>query len=137
MKNIGIWLDSDKAIIIKINSSNEVIKKQHIDSNIEHSHFKAGVGSNRPYRFQAVKSEKHLLEKKKHQLNTYFQEITNNIKDANHILIFGPAEAKIEFQKMLLKQPSILHKNITVQTADSMTENQIVAYIKNFFKDEE
>ena len=48
------------------------------------------------------------------------------------MLIFGPGEAKYEFEKKLQRRG--LNKHIVaIETTDSMTENQIVAKVKDYF----
>ena len=49
-------------------------------------------------------------------------------------MLFGPAEMKTELEKMILKDNSLKDKLVAVQTADSMTENQLVAWVKEFYQ---
>ncbi len=128
--NIGVWIDSDKAFIVKLTNSLE--SHEYVESNIDHSNYKTGRGSSSPAVFQAVKSEKHLLEKKKHEQNKYFESIFNIVSNADSILIWGPAELKVLFSKFLLEK-KFNPDNTTVQTGDSMSENQMIAHVKNFF----
>jgi len=131
--NIGVWLDSDNALVVTLSGESHTIDE--IKSNVDHINYAGGRGSATPNRFQAVKSEKNLLEKKKHQFQLYFQDIYEKVKTADKLLIFGPAETKTAFLKMLLEYKTDRSK-ITIETADSLTDNQVVAYIKKFFNPE-
>ena len=48
----------------------------------------------------------------------------------------GPGEAKVEFEKAIMKYKSLQNRVLKVETADKMTENQMVAYVKRFYKNQ-
>jgi hypothetical protein len=132
-KNIGIWLDHTKAVIVKINDhTREMIQiESHADS---HYRLSGGARSKTPYGPQDVSSERRIQEKREHQLHHYYQEIMNKIGDADQIYIFGPGEARTEFEKEMQKSKALTSKIRGVEPADKMTDNQIVAKVKNYFK---
>ena len=133
MKNIGIWLDKNQAHIVVLENNNEILKT--IPSNIEHFKVHGGSGTRLKGGPQDVVQDSKYLEREKHQFKSYFNEIISEIKDAENIVIFGPAEAKIKFKKELEEN----HKHIDnkvgkVETADSMTNNQVIAWVRGFYK---
>ena len=133
MKNIGIWLDKNQAHIVVLENNNEILKT--IPSNIEHFKVHGGSGTRLKGGPQDVVQDSKYLEREKHQFKSYFNEIISEIKDAENIVIFGPAEAKIKFKKELEEN----HKDIDnkvgkVETADSMTNNQVIAWVRDFYK---
>lgn len=133
MKNIGIWLDKNQAHIVVLENNNETLKT--IPSNIEHFHVRGGSGTRLKGGPQDVVQDSKYLEREKHQFRNYFNEIIPEIEDAENIVIFGPAEAKIKFKKELEEN----HKDIDnkvgkVETADSMTNNQVIAWVRDFYK---
>jgi hypothetical protein len=48
------------------------------------------------------------------------------------ILLFGPGEAKREFEKRLVSK-GLADKVIGVETSDKMTEPQIIAKVRKFY----
>jgi len=65
-------------------------------------------------------------------LNNYYDKVISYIRNAESILIFGPGEAKSELKKRLENEK--LHDNIVgMETADKMTDNQIVAKVRQRF----
>ena len=70
------------------------------------------------------------------QLKKYYQQVISALKDANSILIIGPGEAKIEFEKALMKYKGLQNRVLKVETADKMTKNQMVAYVKRFYQNQ-
>jgi hypothetical protein len=131
-KNLGIWLDHSGAIIVIINNhTEEVIRiESHVDS---HYRLSGGARSKTPYGPQDVSSERRLQEKREHQLQHYYQEIINKIGDIDRIYIFGPGEALTEFEKEVLKIKELSPKIAGVEPADKMTNNQIVAKVRDYF----
>ena len=130
IKRVGVWIDSNRAFMVMLTGKR--VATNWISSDVDHFHYHEGWGSSTPDRFQAVPSEKKLIEKRKHQLDHYFKRIQDQLKDVSSILIFGPAETKNSLSKMLREK--IDTAVITVETTDSMTENQMVAYVKKALK---
>lgn len=133
MKNIGIWLDKEKAHVITIEHEKEFLKT--ILSNVEVFHIHGGSGTPLKGGPQDVVQDSKYLEREKHQLKVYFKNIVNVIDDADHLVIFGPAETYKNFYKELLKNYPELSKKIKgVKNVDSMTSNQTISLVRNFFK---
>ncbi len=133
MINIGIWLDKNKAFIVTLTEEIEVFET--ITSNVENFHIHGGSGTRFKGGPQDVVQDSKYLEREKHQFKVYFKELASEIKEADGILIFGPAEVKDKFKKEL----EILYEDINakvkdVQTADSMTENQVKAWVRDYFE---
>ena len=132
MKNIGIWLDKEKAFIVAFENGKETFST--IISNVEN--FKADGGSGTRFKGgpQDVVQDSKYLEREKHQLKAYFSEIVNEIKDAKELVIFGPAETYLKFEKELIeKYKEVSSKVKGVKNADSMTKNQTISLIRDFF----
>jgi hypothetical protein len=62
-------------------------------------------------------------------LANYYDEVIACIGDAETILIFGPGEAKGELKKRM-ERDKIGIRIVAMETADKMTEPQIVAKVK-------
>lgn len=128
----GIWLDFDKAYLYHLQKGKNDLKI--ITSDVEHYHLIGGSGSSTPYGPQEAVSEKRFLERKKHQTRNYYKRISDHLNDSMEVVVMGPAEAKIGLMQYLSAQnnrPFTLHKAITL---DSMTENQLKAAIRDFYR---
>jgi hypothetical protein len=130
---IGIWLDKEKAHIITLNDGQ--VSYKTVLSNVEDFRIHGGSGSRLKGGPQDVVQDSKYLERERHQLKKYFNNLVSEIKDANDILLFGPAETGEKFYKELCGNYKDLSTHIkSVQKADSMTKGQEVAWVKDFYK---
>jgi hypothetical protein len=132
-KNIGIWIDSKEAFIISISNKKHHIKK--IESNIE---FKERVeGESKKYgRFggQYITYEKNRQNRRNEQTNTFFKNLLKEISNCNKVVLFGPSNMKILLEKEIQNNMQIKDTLEGVYNCDSITENQMVAWVKDFYK---
>ena len=133
MKNIGIWLDKEKAHKVTLTEESE--KFETLLSDIEVFHPKGGSGTkSAKWGPQDVVQDSKYLEREKHQYKIYFKNLANAIKMADAVALFGPAETADKFKKELDKNyPLLAAKVKTVTKADSMTDNQIRRLIREYF----
>jgi stalled ribosome rescue protein Dom34 len=117
--NVGIWIDHKQAIIVFVSDTGEQIK--HITSDTRKNESAHEIAS------EAVR-QRHF----EHHLNAYYREVIGCIKEAHSIFVCGPGEAKLEFQKQI-KSKTLIARIAGVETADKMTEPQLVAQVKQFF----
>jgi len=118
----GIWVDFDKAFIIETNNQTESVTK--VDSNIEHFNAHGGPQDN--------VSETRLLERNLNQQKKFFDAVINKVNPSSDVVIFGPAEAKINLKKEFLNHNSFKKTIIPVETSDNLTENQMIAWVKEY-----
>jgi len=129
MKKTGIWIDKEKANIVTLKDESEQFST--INSDIKYYNVKANktIGGAK----EVVKDRKY-LEREKHQIKSYFKEIASKIKDANAIVIFGPAQLRVKFKKELDKNyKQISAKVKSVIKANKMTDNQVKALVRDYF----
>lgn len=133
MKNVGIWLDKEKAHFVWLSKDVEFFET--IDSDIEVFHPSGGSGTkSAKWGPQDVVQDSKYLEREKHQYNDYFKLLVKNLKDANAIALFGPAETVEKFNKDLIKSHPLLAKRVEcVKKVDSMTKNQIKKMVREFY----
>jgi stalled ribosome rescue protein Dom34 len=132
MKNIGIWLDKEKAYIVSL--KNDKTSIDTIQSEIETFNIGGGSGTRFKGGPQDVVQDSKYLEREKHQLRAYFKEIASQLKNTNEIVIFGPANTNEKFYRELEENYKDIYVKIkAVKKADSMTDNQIKALVRNFF----
>tara|TARA_R110002051_G_scaffold48308_2_gene95280 strand:- start:29541 stop:29951 length:411 start_codon:yes stop_codon:yes gene_type:complete len=136
MKKVGVWLDSKHAHIISLIGDKET--ELTINSEIDFFN-RTGTGGSRSKwgGNQDITHEKNYLEKENTQFKSYFKHIAETIIDSDEILLFGPADVNEKFKKDLAQHyKSLFGKLKAVKKADSMTQNQIKAYVKDFFRQE-
>ncbi|NER16855.1 hypothetical protein [Spongiivirga citrea] len=132
MIKTGIWIDKDKALIVTLKNGKESLKS--IESNIEHFKAHGGSGTRLKGGPQDVVQDSKYLEREKHQTKRYFSNIISEIKDTDSLVIFGPAGTNEKFKKELhTNHSSIATKIKAVEKADSMTDNQVKAWVRDFF----
>jgi hypothetical protein len=133
-KQTGIWIDSSKAIIVKLlNGKESTIEIQsEIDNRVHHD----GEGDKGTFTgIRHSNNEKKFDEKKQHQIKSYLENVIDQIKIDDEFYIFGPAEIKLKLKTLIEDDKQLSPKLKSVETSDSMTNNQIVARVKEFFKD--
>jgi stalled ribosome rescue protein Dom34 len=122
-RKVGLWIDHKKAVIFSMSDEGAEIKR--ISSEMEkHIRFSGGA--------QEDSEEDNRDKRFTGHLNNYYDKVFSYIRSAESILIFGPGEAKSELKKRLENEK--LHKNIVgMETTDKMTDNQIVAKVRQRF----
>ena len=132
-KQAGIWLDKERAIIINLSEGKHTIK--HLKSEITTRERFPGEGK-RFGRFgnQFLNMESKKRNMVKNQSDEYLKNIINEIKSVDKLVLFGPAEMKTHLEKAILKNSLVSKKLTAVKPADNMTENQLVAWVKDYYK---
>ena len=72
------------------------------------------------------KGEGGVEEKWRQHRGEYYRKVIRAIQDAEKIFIFGPAQAKMELKIEILKSEPLSHRVVGTETADAMTENELV-----------
>jgi len=130
----GIWIDSTKAVIVTLNEGKESVTEIQSDLDNKVLHDKEGDKGSF-FGHQHINSEKTFDERKKHQINSYLKDVISNVNEADEIYIFGPAETKTKLQqKINSEKTDIASKLKSVEAAESMTSNQIIAKVKKFYQ---
>ena len=121
---VGLWIDHREAVIVTL--TDDVQEVQRITSNVE----ELVSDVNAPHVSQQDRHDRRIDV----QLGRYYGEVIDAIRQADAIVIFGAGEAKGEFQKKLERQ-GLAERIVAVETADSMTEGQIAAKVRQYFFD--
>ncbi|MFH1837825.1 MAG: hypothetical protein ABH862_06925 [Candidatus Omnitrophota bacterium] len=130
-KQVGVWIDHEKAFIVTLSGKEVSVKK--IGSKVEPHYRLSGGYRGKSQSGTSSVSERTPEERHKHQLHSYYQELLKMLKINEEIFIFGPGEAKTELTKELNKAKEFEHKIAGVETSDKLTEKQIIAKVKNFY----
>ena len=125
---VGLWIDHREAIIVVLTEKGEETKR--IESTVEKQLRRSGRSpSNESFEPQLVPADDTRERDYMGHLANYYDEVIACIGDAETILIFGPGEAKGELKKRM-ERDKIGIRIVTMETADKMTEPQIVAKVK-------
>lgn len=115
-KSIGLWIDHRKAVIVSLAEDGQRVRE--LASHVEADERNRGgePGSRRSHRFT-------------NRLNKYYDRVISAIRDSGAILILGPGEAKVEFEKRL-KAEAPGGFIAGVETVDRMTRRQLAAVVR-------
>lgn len=132
-KQTGIWIDTKQAVIVSLEETNHPVKI--IYSSIEGRERIPGEGKwftrfgNRFMNFEKKKEQR-----RSNEIREYLKNVANEIKDVDELVLFGPAAMKTELDKYIRNNAVPAPSIKGVEAADSMTENQIIAYVKKFYQ---
>jgi len=130
---IGVWIDKKKAIIIKL--AGKASSVNYVYSELDDKQKIDGEGKlfgRFGTQFLSLENKKENRNKK--QITAYLKKIILLIKNTDEIVLLGPSGMKNELKKMMLEDYYLKTKIVAVITSDSMTENQLVARVKEFFE---
>ncbi len=133
MKKVGIWIDKREAKIVLLDDGKENLFT--VPSEIEEYNPKGGSGTKFKGGPQDVVQDSKYLNREKQQLNEFFKKVIQHLKDADEILILGPAETGAKLYSELKDEHSGLYdKTNPVEKADVMTDNQLKALVRDHFQ---
>jgi hypothetical protein len=120
-KDIGLWIDHRKAVVVIVSNEGEEVKE--IISDME-----------KHVRFSDTGSEDSTSEDVRdrqfgNHLDSYYDIVIAVIRDGDSIQIFGPGEAKGELKKRL-ESKELGGRIVSVETVDKMTDRQIAAKVR-------
>ena len=118
-REVGVWIDHRKAVVVCINDGVEEIHSIVSDMEKHVRHSGGDAEDQQDHRFT-------------NHLNEYYAKVISFLRDADSILILGPGEAKGEFEKRL-RAESFGARIVGVETEDKMTDHQIVANVREHF----
>lgn len=129
----GLWIDHREAVIVVLSEDGQVTKR--IQSHGERQLRRSGEPSTGRFEYQAVPADDSRQREYTGQLARYYDEVISFLEDAESVFIFGPGEAKGELKKRFAKEKTAT-RLVSVETADKMTEAQIVAHVRQHFQPE-
>jgi hypothetical protein len=120
-KNLGIWMDHSNAHLMEFTT--DPIETNTIASKFTHSEKEESLG----------KSENLMHNKEQHQRSEYYKKLGETIRLYEHVLLFGPTEAKTELFNVLRADHRFEKIKIDIRPADKMTEHQQHAFVREHF----
>ena len=128
---VGLWIDHQKAVVVAVTDKGEEIKQ--VISKVEKQLRRSGDSPLKgPYEPQQVPAGDSRQRKLTGHLNIYYDAVIASIREAESILIFGPGEAKGELKRRLLRD-NLGGRIVGMETADKMTDRQILAKVRKHF----
>ncbi len=135
-KQVGVWIDHSKAHLVGYNNGKvEVIET--IESPYES--IKRIEGEvNDMTRFSPNPEHTSNNEHKKNNItqnehNEYFKLMEAKLHAFDDIFLFGPGTAKEKMRNRLRENKSFNGKWFAVQSSDKMTDNQLLAFVREFY----
>ena len=128
--NAGVWIDHREAIIVTLSESGE--ETTHIQSKAERQFGHSKNQEQGSHEASSAQADDSRERDYTGHLAPFYDEVISCLSDAESVLIFGPGEAKGELKKRFEKHPNG-SPTIAMETADKMTEPQIVALIRHHF----
>jgi hypothetical protein len=128
--SIGVWIDKTKAMIISPERIIETIPSEiDIRPRIEGQGKEYGrLGS------QFLSLEKSKQNRLQQQEIKFLKKVCKEIKAYEQILIYGPAQMKNKLEQYIIEDHSMKDKFVEVRKTEKMTENQLVAFVREFFE---
>ena len=120
LKNLGIWMDHSTADLIDINAkknNQSIVSEFTFDTKEE----------------ALSKSEKSMHNKRQQMHEAYYKSIADKVLKYDHVLLFGPTNAKTELHNYLDRDLHFKSIKIDVQSADKMSDNEKEAFVKSYF----
>lgn len=129
---LGLWIDHRKAVIAVLSDGKE--KVNVIESNVDKQLGRYdGVKSTSRFDRLQVPADDSQDRGFMNEINKYYDKVVASIRNAESIFIFGPGEAKGELKKRLEKN-KLAGRITAVETADKMTDHQIEARVREYYK---
>jgi len=120
-RNLGIWMDHQNAHLMEFTT--DPISTQTIANKFTHEVKGAAL----------EKGEGLMHQKEQHETTGYYKELGGIIRNYDHVILFGPTEAKTELFNYLNKDHRFAEIQIAAEPADKMTTNQQHAFVKAYF----
>ncbi len=131
-KKVGIWIDLSKAVIVTLHGDEREI---HVIEGIDNRERIPGEGKSfTRFGNQFFNLERQKESKFKHQVKTFMKSVEKRVIKSDELVIFGPANMKKELANMILKNKTLAQKLKGVESADSMTDNQLAAWVASYFE---
>ena len=120
---VGIWIDHTKAVVVS--ASGDRVTAKTLESDVgPHTRYSGP---------QDGGGEKKYEDRHGQHLDRYYDEVISQLGQPEALLIFGPGEAKLELKERLSRSKTLSECTVDIETADKLTDPQIVARVKEHF----
>lgn len=119
-KLAGIWMDKERAIVVKNHDAQNAFKFflcDPVEAEIQHGNSSENAGNN------AEQTNKM----------KYFKEIEHLLINSQQVYIIGPGTIQEEFKHYLEDTPQFKNLEIQLGTAQQMSDEQVLEKVKEHF----
>ena len=122
-QKVGIWIDHKSAVIVSASAGQVTTKtlESEVGAHPRYSGQQDGGG------------EKKYEQRHGQQLDRYYDDVISQVGLPDALLIFGPGEAKLELKERLNRSKALSECTVDIETADKLTDPQVVAKVKEHF----
>jgi hypothetical protein len=120
-RNLGVWMDYSSAHLTEFTIGSIEVKVILSKSMYQAESF--------------LKSEKPMYGKEQHEQLEYYKELSEEIKNYDDVVLFGPTDAKVELLNMLRSDKAFDRINVNTKQSDKMTRNQQHVFVREYFHD--
>lgn len=119
-RTLGIWMDHSTANLIDLHTKkgNHSIQSEFTFNTKEEA---------------LSRSEKGMHNKRQQMQEAYYKGIADEILKYEHVLLFGPTNAKTELHNYLNKGLHFMDIKIDIASTDNMTDNEQSAFVRGHF----
>ncbi len=131
-KQNGIWIDTERAYIVNLEDDEPQLTKMEsgIETRERYPGEERNFGQFGETFIDYEKKKEHRLETNVHH---YLEDVKARVKEADELIIFGPAQMKKHLEKLLKEDKNFKPQIKGVENADKMSEHQLVAWVKSYF----
>lgn len=131
-KKIALWMNYHEAEFISCESSNKILK--HIASEHDKMPREDGQGATgTQFGNTSSNNEFKANHKEAGQNKHFFSLLEKELQPYDEILICGPTKAKDELKNLIAANKHFTNKTIHVESSDEITENQKLAFVRDYF----
>jgi hypothetical protein len=119
-KLAGLWIDSEKAVVVKNHDAQNAFKFflcSPVKAEIQHGNSSENAGNNAE-RTNKVK---------------FFKEVEHLLTNSQEVYITGPGKIQEELKHYLLDTAQFKNLDITLDTAQQMSDEEVLEKVKNHF----
>lgn len=138
-KQVGVWIDHSKAHLIGFKSG-QVKLLETVDSPYESIKRIEGEGKDTtrfsPNTEHASNNEYRKNNTAQNEINEYLRLMEQKLQPFEDILLFGPGTMKDKLKNKMKENKAFDGKWMSVENSDKHTDNQLLAFVREFFKKE-
>ncbi|MET3538098.1 hypothetical protein [Chryseobacterium limigenitum] len=119
-KLAGLWIDSEKAVVVKNHDAQNAFKFflcSPVKAEVQHGNSSENAGNNAE-RTNKVK---------------FFKEVEHLLTNSQEVYITGPGKIQEELKHYLHDTAQFKNLDITLDTAQQMSDEQVLETVKNHF----
>ena len=113
----GVWMDHHNAIFITDTDGSFAINQDKVVAG----------------QYHGDKGEHASMIAEKTDNRKYFKTIAQRLLTFDEVLIFGPGKSQEELLNFLHEDQHFKHKKITLDSASQISDNQMIAKVRDFF----